>query len=78
MEVEPELIELVSMDSQLEMEPVLIRHILVVARIRYTRWTHLWTVSQALRFSRALLRMLHQTSLSSLLSADSKCLRMVM
>ena len=58
-EVEPESMELVSNESQLDTDPDLL------------------TVSQALRLSSALLRMSHHKSLSSLLSAESSCLRMV-
>ena len=36
------------------------------------------TISQALRFSSALFRISHQVSLSCLLSADRRCLRIVM
>ena len=43
-----------------------------------TSSTHLGvTMSQALRFSSALLRMSHQVSRSFLLSAERRCLRMV-
>ena len=35
------------------------------------------TVSQALRFSKALFKMSHQRTLSCLLSAERRCLKMV-